>query len=659
MKFMQTLQKNLKLLFRSKETAFTIIFGPLLIILLVGFAFSGGDSLELSLGVYSPEYSELSDSIIQSLQDDFTVNILSSREECINNVQVGIQQLCIYFPEDFEVREQHTNTVTFHVDPSRINLVYQVIEQLGSELDVQRQELSLGLTGTILNNLNTTKTILLEQSENADEMQLIRSRATDALEQTVGKTQAESINFSFMDLRLLRGQSTGIASDAQQIFDISLERLEDARLILRDIEQGCDECSNSTKEKIDEANKRFEEAEDELRAIYEETPDKLQEISRMIDSASSRIQSIESEYDTFQQDASFVTEQIVIALSELEEMRDRINQLRGNVKYAYDLLDGVAIADSESIVNPIRTEIEEVTSESGNLVFTYPYILMLVIMFMGLMLASTLIVTDKNSKAKFRNFTTSTRDEFHVAMSFITTLLILLAQVFVILFFSYFLVSAPLLNNFLTSLFVIVLAITLFSFLGMILGYLANSQEAAMIGSLTIGSIMLFISNLVIPTEGMKLFVRALASVNPYVVLSELLKKSMLFDVGIGQFGWQLILIFVFAILLLVSVVAVQQYVRKKYFQQQATIEVKKPVRKRQPLELGERVIKDEYDLLTVLDMMTRDEFRKHVNAKQNPIHKWALDNKKLAKVLNTTSKEKMIIKLDKYLKRQTKNLKK
>jgi len=244
-------------------------------------------------------------------------------------------------------------------------------------------------------------------------------------------------------------------------------------------------------------------------------------------------------------------------------------------------------------------------------------------------------------------------------MSFITTLLILLAQVFVILFFSYFLVSAPLLNNFLTSLFVILLAITLFSFLGMILGYLAHSQEAAMIGALTIGSIMLFISNLVIPTEGMKLFVRVLASVNPYVVLSELLKKSMLFDVGIGEFGGQLILIFVFAILLLIIIVGVQQYVRRKYFQQQATIEVKKPIRKRAPLQLGDKTAKDEYDLLTVLDLMTRQEFRKYVNEKENVIHKWARDNKKLAKVLNTTNKEKMIIKLDKYLKKQTRNMKK
>lgn len=659
MKIAQALQKNSKLLFRSRETAFTIIFGPLLIILLVGFAFSGEAELDIALGVQSDNYTLLADSIVQTLQEEYDVNVWGTGQnaECLDQVKVGITHMCIVFPEDFEVREEHTNIVTFNVDPSRINFVYQVIEQLGNQFDVQREELSLGLTGDILNNLNATKTILADQTDNVEDVQNMRDITEKLLTNTDGRLETQEINFSILDLRLLRGESTSISQDAQQLFDIIIEELDEALSVLRDIESQCDDCENSTKEQIDAARSAFNDAQDEARSIHDNTPEKLQNIYSMIDDANQRLNQITEEFNSVQQDASFVREQTDGALGSLDTMKGMLTELRANLRFASDLLDGVAVADSESIVSPIRTDIQEVTAETGNLTFTYPYILMLVIMFMGLMLGSTLIVTDKNSRAAFRNFTTATRDEFNILMSFITTLCILLAQVLVILLFSYFLVPAPLLNNFGTSFLVILLAITLFSFIGMMIGFLAHSQEASMISSLTAGSIMLFVSNLVIPTEGMKAVVQAIASINPYVLLSEILKKSMLFGVDIGEFGGQLGIVIVLLIILLIIVFTTQHYVRKRYFRQQ-TVE---PVVKKKgvkPLHLGTSVIKNEFELLTALDLMTRKEFKEYVNEKKNVIHQWVLkesENKKLHRILKTTSKEKMILKLDKHLKKRSK----
>ena len=42
MKALRTIAKNLRLLLRSRETLFTILFGPLLIILIVSAAYTGG-----------------------------------------------------------------------------------------------------------------------------------------------------------------------------------------------------------------------------------------------------------------------------------------------------------------------------------------------------------------------------------------------------------------------------------------------------------------------------------------------------------------------------------------------------------------------------------------------------------------------------------------
>ena len=42
MKFIKILLKNFKVLFRTKTSLFTVILGPLLVIALIGFAFSSG-----------------------------------------------------------------------------------------------------------------------------------------------------------------------------------------------------------------------------------------------------------------------------------------------------------------------------------------------------------------------------------------------------------------------------------------------------------------------------------------------------------------------------------------------------------------------------------------------------------------------------------------
>lgn len=656
MKLSETLVKNLKLLFRSRQTAFTIVFGPLLIILLVGFAFSNGEDMRITVGTYASVYTPLADGVIQELNEKgYVVNVLSDEEACLDAVKVGTSQMCIIFPGDFEIRDNHTNEVQFHVDISRINLVYAVIDQLGDEFHLRSAAVSQDLTSRLVATLAASRTVFDEQVQNAERLQKLRQEADTYLSESDGKLSAQDLNFTFMDLRLMRGQATGLQQDAKQINDLALEQLDTAISVLNDAKKDIEE--NASKEKIELAIDEFEQARIEIDAIYEESPGKLAEISSMIDSAAAKIESLESDYGQVQEDVAFVGERLRKALQDIQAMRQLLLEMKGSLGYQRDRIDQLEVTEVGSIVSPITTVIRPVSAERSNLTFTYPYVLMLVIMFMGLMLGSTLIVMDKNSAAAFRNFTTSTRDEFHIFVSFLTTFLILLAQVFIILLFSYALVRGPLLNNFGTSLAIILLAITLFSFLGMIVGYLSRSQESAMITCITIGSVSLFISNLVVPIEGMNQLIRLFTTVNPYVLLSELLKKSILFGTPISEFGGRLTIVFALALALFLVTLGVQRYVRSRYFSQQAAVEVTPAMRAVRPLEILGRPVKDEYDLLTTLDLMTRQDFAAIVTDEKNPIADWVRDelgNKRLAVRIRTTSKERMILKLDKHLRRMT-----
>ena len=60
--FLAILSKNIRLLLRSKSSAVIILLGPLIVVTLVGVAFSNSQNqFALSVGVYSEKYSELAE----------------------------------------------------------------------------------------------------------------------------------------------------------------------------------------------------------------------------------------------------------------------------------------------------------------------------------------------------------------------------------------------------------------------------------------------------------------------------------------------------------------------------------------------------------------------------------------------------------------------
>ena len=79
-KLIEIIKKNLRLLIRSKSSALIVLLGPLLLILLISMAFNTTSLYDINIGTYSGSYSELSNSIIEKLnQDEFNVIKIDSK----------------------------------------------------------------------------------------------------------------------------------------------------------------------------------------------------------------------------------------------------------------------------------------------------------------------------------------------------------------------------------------------------------------------------------------------------------------------------------------------------------------------------------------------------------------------------------------------------
>jgi ABC-type multidrug transport system permease subunit len=657
-KLSTTIAKNLKLLFRSKESAYTIVFGPILIILLVSFAFMGAtDEYTVRVGTYTPVQTQFSERTIQALNEhNYLMSVYPDQEACIDSVKTGTTHACMIFSD----REAGNGTVpvVFYMDLSRTNIIYQISDDLEGALDLQTNEIRNQLAGDALTRMQTAA-VLIERDLNKTEK--INARFTSiakelqVAKQELGKLSNGTENIS--TLQGMRGYQLGLAGNTRTVVNISTTALERARRMLGTIEQQCSDCAESTRDEVRQLQRDIDTAETKINTISQDvTKQQLFEANLLLDDAIrdlTRIQQAEL-------NESLAQEKIVLAVQKSSQDADsnarEIAQVATSLRYTAAFLKGEK-SNASTISSPVSTSIVSVTASSDHLSFTYPYLLVLVIMFIGMLLASTLIVADKTSRASFRNFTTPTSDAYHIVVSFITAFILLIVEVAIILALSAVFVAQPLFLNLSSTLLIICIAIVLFTFIGMIIGYLSTTQEAAMIASISLGSILLFVSNLIIPVEGMASIVRVLTHVNPYLILSELLKKSMLYGVSTQQLSSNLITLCILAVVLLIITFFIQRRIKQRYFRQDAGLLRHVPT----PLTLGSTTVHNEVELLDALDRMTRAEFEHLVSADDNIISVWIakeLRNRKLAKQLRTTSKEKMMLRLDEHLAKHGRNIK-
>ena len=153
-------EKDLKLFFRSRISAIFILVLPLLIVILAGYGFSSDKLSGVNVAVYSDSYSEISENIILSFEENnFSSRKYSSLNECIDAVKISDAQICVLFPKDL-TSEGSSEKVIFYVDYSRTNFVDTLINLVDNKVSSESSNLGTALVQTLIDNLNSVKNSL-------------------------------------------------------------------------------------------------------------------------------------------------------------------------------------------------------------------------------------------------------------------------------------------------------------------------------------------------------------------------------------------------------------------------------------------------------------------------------------------------------------------
>jgi len=555
-------KKNLKLLLRARASAFIVILAPLLIIFLAGLAFNNTGAYRVTLGTYAPQYNDLVNSFVAELENNqFEVTKYNNETECVDGITSGKINSCLVFAEAFSLSSE-SNTITFYVDHSRINLVGTILDTVSSKISVRSAALSKDLAGNVLNALSTVEQKVNEKKPDIVALTTDNDNALRIVADVRGSLAVLDVSFDPAKFNTTALETTN-AKTLDEIDDVFTDidsRLADVHSILGGVQSYTD---GSIYSDLASARSKLNDISDIIVSSEQNTAKSLQELSGMTTSLIADVNSIQSKLEG----ASSAKASGVSSLDQVKGMLDssvlKLTSIQSGFNEIQDAISKVEIRDAETISAPIETIIKPVVTERTHLDYLFPILVALVIMFTSILLAPTLIMIENKSSAYFRNAISPVRDSVFIFSTFLTVFIILVVQVAIILLIGglvFKLTDINLLSTVLASL----LLIATFTFLGMTVGYVFKTEQTAAMGAIFVGTVFLFLSDVILPLESMPQTISQIASYNPFVFGADLLRRAVVFNESISTIYLTLLIALAYVAVSAILAVVVYQLSMKK-----------------------------------------------------------------------------------------------
>ncbi|MEM4248541.1 MAG: ABC transporter permease, partial [Candidatus Nanoarchaeia archaeon] len=436
------------------------------------------------------------------------------------------------------------NEIVFHVDYSKINLVWMILDALSTKLEQRSSELSLDLTNQLLSKLEAARVEIYNIKPEAinlkTEQQQMLSQSNSIISAEIKDLKTTSSELRQYILLKVNSSRTEIISLQNNINSLS-------------------NVSNSTKNSL---KTKVASIDTYLYNIYSkiENPNNLTEsdwakITREIDA-------VESALNSFQ--------------ATLTASANKADKIQASLDKIYNDITSLQIKNAATIVNPITTTIKPVVPEQTHLGYMFPALVLLVVMFISILLSTTLVMMERHSPAYFRNFITPTPKIFFVIGTYLTNLILVFVQLAIILGISSYFLKTQILSNVFPTLTAILLLTTLFTFIGMAIGYLFNSEETAVLAALSVGSIFLFLSSVILPIESMPAYVNQIAQFNPFVIGESILRQALIFQAGFGALANSLYIILAYGTVFFILILVLQSTTSRRLFKKIVQIKHKK-----------------------------------------------------------------------------------
>ncbi len=582
MKLLNLITKNFKLLLRSKTSALIIFIGPLLLVSLLGLAYSHSDNFTLTASIYSDTYTDLSESLVKKLSNqNIKVMRQDSLENCINSVKRSESQACVVFPPGMMPNQAEANTVSFYVDYSQINIVWIILDVMEARVSERSSELTMDLARdmfdrmwyvqdkvsigkgkikfvkeTMLGISNTTQSAKTDVS-NLDinvtfdvSVKSTQKLANEVLLATSDiKTDiAEAVTALQNSVDTIEGRASSIENDVNETG--VLADVETIKQEVSNVESELDDLESASSNNNQDIVDKITELQNSLSSLTS----KVNEAERGVEEVKAKRQNLLPQFDTLNTDI----QNLVLNLDALASVLDE----------AVLKIQTVKVRDPASVASPIKTEIKPISKQNTHFNSLFPVLVVLIVMITGVLLGSTLVIGEKKSRSFFRNNIVPTSYFTFSMATYITALLVLLVQLILFISVSAFFFETQILISLWLIALLVFLISTLFIIVGMFVGFLFSTEATSTLASITLASIFLLFSRTVIPAEGLSETMQKVVAYNPFVISELALRETVLFNFGFDKLGMSFVLLAGYAFGVFLLLLILQDLLRRLSFMQ-------------------------------------------------------------------------------------------
>ena len=551
------LLKDLKIILRTPLTIIILILIPIILMFLVGLAFSGNDFTTLNLGFINTDENELFKFNNQVKTIPYKHNNLSiAKKNCIRDMDLNKIHLCVYV--NFTKVENSTlgADIEYYIDNTRLQISEIIASALDKQINKKEREISISYLNIVdkelENSITYVETFIPFIENTTYEIEKIEKNITDFKKILNSKKDIYTKEVSnFIEI------IEYLESNEKQVEDIK----ENINSTLQDSKDLIDVINNTLSSRIITINSLLLILENSLpndtspavllvkdiSETFSEIESNLNELLEIREQLS-EVQEYLSDFDTLYSKREFVyllPEKISDGLEGIEKVEDNLEEVLIMVEQNKEKLDSFKDEINEnienvqtlsenfepiSILDPLKVTRVDRFENITKVHQMAPVVVMMVILFVGCLLSTTIVSLEVDSKAYGRNLFLPISQSKFIAALVITCFLISYLEVLVLFFILFQFFNIQIFENFLQLNLIVFHIMLVFILFGIFIGYVFKNRQLAILISTFFAIGLFLISNIILPIELMPKIFSYFVSYNPVVIGNELLRQLFFYS---------------------------------------------------------------------------------------------------------------------------------
>jgi hypothetical protein len=607
-KLWAVIRKNYKTSIRNPEMTLAIIFGPILFVILIGLSYqSSALTSNINIGLYTP-HTESTSLIETALQNVDKLNLVKvrSEQECTTLLQKHLLHACLIIsypdPDDryhFDAKmilDYSRSSITLIISDTLKNIIStmerQIIYQSVSNMRLATDSQNLGFgeakeqmeffktlisstkndVGTISDKINAESTrVRLQLLTTGNNLQqayndISNSESDLILQQSKVRAYREKVT-------LLKTKTSNARNNIQNAWRITCNNQGtnyypaitenfDYSKLSADTQSICSMEATFYYMTVDYDNQL---------AILEND---LTNADSMISNTIAQIESTKSQIQTYNLQVSNEVNNVNAGQLNIQTYLDaqrynldnagqREEGITASIDKIQSLMNGLnAALNPDKLSNPIKQSIATFTNNDTKLAYLFPVIICFIVMMTSLLIGLTVRYYERKSAASKRNELFA--DMKYIVMGdFIFVLILILTELLVIFIGFKLFFGLDSLHNIHIIIFTIILYIIIWILVGFILAEMYDSLDTAIFVSVTVGILIFMMSDVLIPLEVYPKYLAFFTSINPFMMLAELLRINYVSSVDVTSEALPINVGFIVTIAVLIIVLWITKIYKK------------------------------------------------------------------------------------------------